>query len=602
MMKFFRQTILISFLYVSMFAGAQSFDSLRRSSSKPSKLYMAISLALEGKMTLQEAKSAVAEANNLTDAFDGKTPIYLLMDFIATHPTDSCAIAESLVEVFSEREDFDASLRYRDLMPPLTYLIRENYTFLDNSFKKGYISSKVIKLLVKKGASINSYNKDGSSLMSFARETQDTELQDFILGKGIDLTHNAENGKDDIYKVIEEGDVALLKKIISNNNTKVDVTTINNNLDKLVANKEMYETLASHCANHVSNYDELILFLQKFKEKKELVAQKYQEFAKNEMMNAKSFDDVIAISKRYPDATSLIKEHKQYWYKKDCSRLLHSYELLLSHARNGSKEVLPEDDYPTQFIECYGNKYNFDPENKLWIAKESSAYRNTVLAMNIDLTRSYWEQEKASNILDLLINTAVSGTSYRNKFDTQIALYDKKLMESCMTNLSKESSVKEFQSYYTRIKDSATERYKIFTFRLKAQTKAYDDAVAMDTNAKQQYEAERRYKKEVEKARDQELELTIEKMSLPDYTVTQDWTDIRFSDLKTAFVGVFGHNSDRAMKIRFKDHKDGWIGYLKNKKSYIAGGTGIYYNNLVDAIIAEYAYRIYGKIRKKGKK
>ena len=91
-------------------------------------------------------------------------------------------------------------------------------------------------------------------------------------------------------------------------------------------------------------------------------------------------------------------------------------------------------------------------------------------------------------------------------------------------------------------------------------------------------------------------------MSLPDYTVTQDWTDIRFSDLKTAFVGVFGHNSDRAMKIRFKDHKDGWIGYLKDKKSYIAGGTGVYYTNLVDAITAEYAYRLYGKIRKKGKK
>nr|WP_314499725.1 hypothetical protein [uncultured Prevotella sp.] len=602
MMNYFRQTILLCFLFISMFAGAQSFDSLKRSSSVQSKLYKAISEALQGKMSLQEAKSAITEAKSLTDAYDGKTPVYLLMDFIATHPTKECVTAESLLESFAEREDFDGNLRYRSLVPPLSYLIRENYRFLGNRFSSDYISMKVIKLLVEKGASVNSYNTDGGSLMTFARETNNVALQDFILGKNIDLTHNAKSGKNEVYSIIERGDVELLKKVIANGSVNIDVTTIENDLDKLAAHKEAYDMLAVHCANRISNYNELMLFLQKFKGKKELVAKKYQEMANNEFTIAKSFDNAVAIAARYPDADSLIKENKLKWYKKDCSRLLSYYEAVLAHARNGGSGRLPDDDFAADFVDCYGHKHNFDPDRKLSVAMETSAYRNTVLAMQIDVNRSYWAQEGASGFVELFINTATSGTSHRNKFYKEEALKNKDLMENCMKTLSKGSGVKEFQAYFDRIKASANKRYSSFMDNLKKDIEEYEAAVAADAKGNRQFEERRKREKAIEKQREQELEASIENMSLPAYTVTQDWTEISAFDLASALVGVFGHNSDRAMKISFKNNTKGWIGYVKSRKVYIAGGTGEYYSNLEDAITAEYAYRTHGKTRQKGRK
>lgn len=585
-----------------MFAGAQSFDSLKRSSSVQSKLYTAISEALQGKMSLQEAKIAAAEAKSLTDAYDGKTPIYLLMDFIATHPIEACATAESLLESFAEREDFDANLRYRSLVPPLNYLIRENYHFLGNRFSSDYISMKVIKLLVEKGASVNSYNTDGGSLMTFARETNNVALQDFILGKNIDLIHNAKSGKNEVYSIIERGDAELLKKVIASGSVNIDVTTIENDLDKLAAHKEAYDMLAVHCANRISNYNELTLFLQKFKGKKDLVAKKYQEMANNEFMTAKSFDNAVAIAARYPDAASLIKENRLKWYKKDCSRLLSCYEAVLAHARNGGSGRLPDDYFAAEFVDCYGHKHNFDPDRKLSVAMETSAYRNTVLAMQIDVNRSYWIREGASNIIDLFINTATSGTSHRNKFYKEEALKNKNLMEGCMKTLSKGSGVKEFQAYYDRIKASANKRYSLFMDNLKKDIDEYEAAVAADAKGNRQYEERKKRERIMEKQRDLELKASIESMALPDYSVTQDWTEISAFDMTSAFMGIFGHDSDRAMRISFKNNAKGWIGYVKNRKVYIAGGTGEYYSNLEDAITAEYAYRTYGKTRQKGRK
>ena len=233
---------------------------------------------------------------------------------------------------------------------------------------------------------------------------------------------------------------------------------------------------------------------------------------------------------------------------------------------------------------------------------ETSAYRNTVLAMQIDVNRSYWIREGASNIIDLFINTATSGTSHRNKFYKEEALKNKNLMEGCMKTLSKGSGVKEFQAYYDRIKASANKRYSLFMDNLKKDIDEYEAAVAADAKGNRQYEERKKRERIMEKQRDLELKASIESMALPDYSVTQDWTEISAFDMTSAFMGIFGHDSDRAMRISFKNNAKGWIGYVKNRKVYIAGGTGEYYSNLEDAITAEYAYRTYGKTRQKGRK
>ena len=616
MIKKNRYIILTFSLFVSLIASAQSFESLKRSLNVPSKLYMAVTKALQGDMPLQEAKTVVAEAESLTDAFDGKTPIYLLMDFIATHPIDSCTIAESLLKSFAERPDFDVNLRYRSLMPPLNHLIRENYHFLGNDFSPHYISANVIRTLVGKGASVNSYNTDGSSLMTFARKTNNAELQNFILEKGIDLSHVAHDGKNEIYNVIESGNPELLKKVLSSGRAKIDVTTIENDINKLIKHRDAYEILAVHCAKSVSNYDELTLFLQKFDGRKELVAGKYQEMAKGEMNSVKSFDEVMTIARRYPDAISLIKENQLKWYKTDCQRLLDCYELALLHARNGSGDTLPDDDISTLFVECYGNKHNFDPDKKLRMAQEICDYRNAVLAMRIDVSRSYWEQDEPLSIIVSLFKESVLGYSHTTKFYREEAIRDVNLMKSCMTTISNGSMIKEFQSYYDRIRTIAGERYSLFYNNLRQRCNEYEAAVAEDI--RKENEAIRRRKREMlkedeerlerkrlkkqeEEREQQRQEAAIEGEEQPAYSIIRDWVKMDADILSYFAYGACSF--DEILEILFEEgRKKGLIGYLKDPDLYVAIGSCQWYTSMKDAIIAEYVYHKYGAIRKTGRK
>lgn len=371
---------------VAITATAQSFESLKRSKGK-STLYTTVEKVLNGQMPASAAANEVSTSTLLTEPYNGKTPIYLVLDYIAHTPKTKCEEAEKLLDAFLANKSFDVNQRYSSLMPPLAYLIRENYDFLDEKFSSNYISDHVLRKLIEAGASVNTYNTDGSSLMSFAIVTNNQYLQNYFAESGANIHHTDNTGQDDLYKIIASGNLDLLKKYMNNGQAKIDIHTLKNEPSSFAQYKQMYDYLAEHCGKQANSYDDMKLYRKRFNLRKDVVEAKYQNLAQNEIDAIKTFHDIVKIESRYPDLQFILKAKLDY-YHNDCQKLAPICQQARKSAAakqvnlNGSNTV-------TDFINLYG-KYNYDPDNKLPEARQTADYFQVCNALNLQLRNSYW--------------------------------------------------------------------------------------------------------------------------------------------------------------------------------------------------------------------
>ena len=371
---------------VAITATAQSFESLKRSKGK-STLYTTVEKVLNGQMPASAAANEVSTSTLLTEPYKGKTPIYLVLDYIAHTPKTKCEEAEKLLDAFLANKSFDVNQRYSSLMPPLAYLIRENYDFLDEKFSSNYISDHVLRKLIEAGASVNTYNTDGSSLMSFAIVTNNQYLQNYFAESGANIHHTDNTGQDDLYKIIASGNLDLLKKYMNNGQAKIDIHTLKNEPSSFAQYKQMYDYLAEHCGKQANSYDDMKLYRKRFNLRKDVVEAKYQNLAQNEIDAIKTFHDIVKIESRYPDLQFILKAKLDY-YHNDCQKLAPICQQARKSAAakqvnlNGSNTV-------TDFINLYG-KYNYDPDNKLPEARQTADYFQVCNALNLQLRNSYW--------------------------------------------------------------------------------------------------------------------------------------------------------------------------------------------------------------------
>lgn len=371
---------------VAITATAQSFESLKRSKGK-STLYTTVEKVLNGQMPASAAANEVSTSTLLTEPYNGKTPIYLVLDYIAHTPKTKCEEAEKLLDAFLANKSFDVNQRYSSLMPPLAYLIRENYDFLDEKFSSNYISDHVLRKLIEAGASVNTYNTDGSSLMSFAIVTNNQYLQNYFAESGANIHHTDNTGQDDLYKIIASGNLDLLKKYMNNGQAIIDIHTLKNEPSSFAQYKQMYDYLAEHCGKQANSYDDMKLYRKRFNLRKDVVEAKYQNLAQNEIDAIKTFHDIVKIESRYPDLQFILKAKLDY-YHNDCQKLAPICQQARKSAAakqvnlNGSNTV-------TDFINLYG-KYNYDPDNKLPEARQTADYFQVCNALNLQLRNSYW--------------------------------------------------------------------------------------------------------------------------------------------------------------------------------------------------------------------
>ncbi len=302
--------------------------------------------------------------------YDGKTPFYFLLDFLATHKIEECSKAEQLLALFCKHKDFDAGRRQVDFPPPLSYLMIENAKFLNNQFSNDYLSTNVIKTLILNGANSNAYDEKENNLLSFATQRNRTELANFLLEKGTLVNNKNTTGKDAFIMAIESGSLPILEKIYKNG-YKFNLETLYKqnaqySFDKYPKVKDFIYQIADSKGS--LDFNESVAFLGLFTQKGDIFIEKHK--------------------------------YIPFVEKNDFSKLI-------NFIRDKDIKVTPENFRTLQLF--YLNKS--DNVDELWANAQKIKFN-----LEGGLIKEYWKSEQATNEMkDNLLNNNFLGESCTNK-------------------------------------------------------------------------------------------------------------------------------------------------------------------------------------------
>ncbi|MBP3775534.1 MAG: hypothetical protein J6I37_00960 [Prevotella sp.] len=567
---------------------AQSFDTLKRSTGK-STLFAITERALIGDVSPSSCKEAIT-SEQLKQPYNGKTPIYLVMDYLATHPKAECAVAEQVLDVFLSHPSFDVNMRYSALTPPLAYLIRKNYDFLNGEFSTEYISDSVIRKLIEAGASVNTYNSDGSSLMTFASKTHNKYLQDYFLQQNIDLHHTDKQGNDETYKIIAGGDLALLKRLVDEGRIKIDFFKLRNNPKDIEQYPAMYDYLANICSQQVSSYDEVCLYRQKFNLRKNLVQDKYQALAQAECNAARSFSDVLNVEKKYPDMTTMTSSRKRAIYDRDCQSLKDFYKKSLEASKSNTLQTVSDNGVVSDFINNYKN---YDPANQMTLARGLEQYITVCRALKIDVHQKLWSEYDDGVFFGLL-------SKHKIEFHDWTVNSINNLLSKAERICGSKSNW-GYDNFWTKALPELANRRSQFSENVEVNRQEYNKALAdyqirkaaelanAGSSSSSSYSS-RNDEREEEKPSRSSSSIDPETVEIPGWKIEKQERRNETILLSKRIV----------YEIRFDDGKTCTIVKNEEDNDYFSESAGDSYNTIENAVAASYVMKKYGKKRKHG--
>lgn len=555
--------------------------------------------ALEGKASPEMCQIVTDAGCELDVVFDGFTPIYFVMDYVATHPKSQCANAVQVMKAFDSRKDFDANKRYRSEMPPLNYLMRRNYDFLNGKFNADYIPDEVLQIMISHGASVTSYTEDGASLMTYAIDTDNKYLQTYFIDKGVNLRHNDAQGNDAVHQAIERGDLALLKQMVSNGGVSIDINSFHNDTKKIAAYPDLYNYLATVCSQKAENYEDLVLFRQRFDDKKGMVQDKYERLAQGELNKCEKFADVMNVVNRYPDLSKLTDVKKAAVYKKDYNRLNGILQTVLSVARSANLNTsLEHDSFVNEFITTYSKSYSYDPENKVDVAYRIQAFYD--VHRGVEFRDNYIYYGRNSGFFVELLDL---DSPY---FKMDLAKEHQAMLERAIST-AKYNSDQDFANYFSAAAPVLERKLNTFINSVNRQIEQYNNEVR-EYNAKvarnKAAADARRAEEKAKKEHDQRIRDAVdEDLSTIGITYkTSDW-EKGWAD---RFFMTADHKSTYYMDVEYSDGSKGCIIKYPQTDYYLPSrGKGFFiddtYTTLYDAIAAEYFFQ-FDVTRSKGSK
>jgi len=597
--------LLMAFVFeCPLIVDAQSFDSLRRSTGK-SDVYTAVENALTGKLPASDACQRI-KSGDTSAPYGGKTPIYLVLDYLATHPKQQCKVAEQLLEAFIDKQGFDVNKRYSALLPPMAYLIRSNYDFLGGRFSADYLSDEVLHRLIEAGASVNTYNSDGATLMNFAIDTDNRYLQSYFISRGIDLRHTDAKGNDAVHHTIEQGDVALLKRMVAENSVTIDINSFHNDTKQLSKNRpDMYAYLASECAAHATNYADLRLFRERFADRQQMVQQKYETLANGEIRQTVTFSDIMKVAERYPDLPHLTDPRKLSIYRQDCQRLQAIHTKALAAAKNPNYSYIPIDNYPNEFVNVYSDRYHYDPESRLPLAREVQLFYAICAGLNFSPHPYSFAHDSYAGLANSLgdmfsmLTLGIVKTGRMSEVNYPGLNEDRQLLNNALAACRSTSSL-GYQDFMRRSEStilSKQRRLHEYEQQVYAEYKEYKAEQERKSAAMaQEREAKEKAKKEYNKFMEDHVNSALSEVGIT-YT---------YGEWKQSFIDQLAGVKTKSLKIEYSDGKEGLIYKHPDEDSYLpSGGIGFIFDDryvtLSDAIAAEYFFH-YGVTRTKGKK
>lgn len=377
--------------------------------------YDVVDKTLSGKVSLAACRVCLAAGCDVYTVYNGKTPIYRVMDFFATTPSDKCEIGMEVLKLLVAQKGFDLNRRYRSLPPPFSYLLSENFKYLGNKYSKDYISTDLIHFLIDNGAYLNSYDENGASLLLLAISTDNVYLQNYLVDNGVNINKAADTeGNNGIHAAIADNNVPLLQRIVKNYNVRLTTSFVKDWTSRV--SPDMFEYLIGQCADNANTYDELVEFRKHFSNRKYEVQDKYENIARKEVSNTYTYEGIMECKKRYPDLNNIteprykeiakneINTSKNIAQIKVCekrypdfkastdlkkSAIYHSdvkdLEESYSHAKNlvAKSSFYYESrmsDIANSFVKNYQDYY--DPDSQLSLAKDLSQFYSALSKVN----------------------------------------------------------------------------------------------------------------------------------------------------------------------------------------------------------------------------
>lgn len=603
-MRFCFRPFLCIFVYVVFFlSNSFTAEAQKRTSKKTSvkKEIPSVYDALKGLVPASEVCQAIKSGEIVWG-------IYSIMDYLAEHPKKDCQVAEQLLEAFVNSEGFDINKREvimgRTQLPPLAYLIRTNYTYLNGHFSADYISDNALRLLIEAGARVNTYNTDGGSLMNFAIETNNKYLQSYFVEKGINLHHEDKTGTDDVYKLISAGSVAALKKAVDVGSVTLTVENLKNDTKEIAQYPELYDYVAQQCASAAKEYSSLLTFRQRFADRKSLVQGKWEAMAQAECNASATFDNIMAAEGRFPDLTEIVGRAKLRIYKSDCAKLQKSYEKAQPYLLGQSKDY-SVDKYPMEFFHTYCEKYSYDPENKMQIAANLADFNEVLKGLTTNPHLTYWSENKFLGLVAIGVDIDVK----RAEADQQAIAHAISIADKTKGYLD------NFQSFFVSVRSDLYRIREEMKKNIERNNREYQAAFAefkrSGGSSSSSYSSRSSSSEKTESSEDNEpphpteSPIDIENISMPDYEYTdKDWIaddNPYWDQITNTPKSVYWSHK----RIKFDDPEitvgGAVIGRSPDGKTFnISDGTE--YTNEADAIKAQYVYFRYGKKRETGRK
>lgn len=367
-------------------------------------LYDVVDRTLNGETSVELCKVALDAGCDIYSIFNGKTPIYRIMDYLATTPSAQTGVGMELLDLFLGKSGFDINRRYRSLPPPFSYLLSTNFNYLGGKYDKDYLSTPLLKKLIDNGARLNTYDENGASLLLLASSTNNDYLQNYLLDNGVNIYKTADTqGNNAIYAAIKSNDIEVLQKIIANYQIKLLTADVKE--ETASVSPAMYNFLASECARNADTYNELVDFRGHFTDKKDLVQSKYENLARNETNAASDFIAIYTVMRRYPDLEIITNPKLRSIYRQDAASIDGYYNSALSAAMDDNSGFdLNADSRKnlSNFVTYYSQRVHFDPDDKIDKAVNTLEFLSVCSGLRMVVLDKYYDRENliASALLD----------------------------------------------------------------------------------------------------------------------------------------------------------------------------------------------------------
>lgn len=199
-------------------------------------LYKAVEMCLSNKVSTEVVKVVLKHHPNYYCMYNKETPFYCILRYLATHTINTSGTAESLFYQFYNLPDFNVLEVFDMTPPPLAFLLNTNHEYLKGRFDPNYINSDIVIALVEKGASVNSRDRNSSTLMAYATECHNQTLIDYCLGKDVDLNVKNKQGLDPFCVAVRDDQLATVNKLLKSGYSLTEDRIANTALKNIIPN------------------------------------------------------------------------------------------------------------------------------------------------------------------------------------------------------------------------------------------------------------------------------------------------------------------------------------------------------------------------------